>query len=81
MARAPMADVARQSAGNVARHAALRDELHRIALLACGALPLVAAGWGVWLHGAAGRAAAQQVGSIGFLARDLPQHLPSLMTL
>jgi NAD(P)H-hydrate repair Nnr-like enzyme with NAD(P)H-hydrate dehydratase domain len=50
-------------------------------LLARGAPPLVAAGWGVWLHGAAGRAAAQQVGPIGFLARDLPQHLPKLMTL
>jgi len=50
-------------------------------LLARSASPLAAAGWGVWLHGAAGRAAAQQVGPIGFLARDLPQHLPKLMTL
>lgn len=50
-------------------------------LLARGAPPLAAAGWGVWLHGASGRAAAQRVGPIGFLARDLPQHLPSLMTL
>ena len=50
-------------------------------LLARGAPPLVAAGWGVWLHGAAGSAAAEEVGPIGFLARDLPRHLPRLMPL
>lgn len=50
-------------------------------LLARGATPLAAAGWGVWLHGAAGRAIAAEVGPIGFLARDLLRHLPKLMTL
>lgn len=50
-------------------------------LLARGASPLAAAGWGVWLHGAAGRAVAEEVGPIGFLARDLLRHLPRLMTL
>lgn len=50
-------------------------------LLARGASPLVAAGWGVWLHGAAGRAAAEKIGPIGFLARDLLWHLPRLMAL
>jgi len=32
------------------------------ALLARGTPPFVAAGWGVWLHGAAGRAAAEAIG-------------------
>jgi hydroxyethylthiazole kinase-like uncharacterized protein yjeF len=50
-------------------------------LLARGAPPLIAAGWGVWLHGAAGRAAAEEVGPIGFLARDLLRHLPRLLAV
>jgi hydroxyethylthiazole kinase-like uncharacterized protein yjeF len=50
-------------------------------LLARGASPLVAAGWGVWLHGAAGRSAAEEQGPIGFLSRDLLRHLPRLMAL
>ena len=50
-------------------------------LLARGTPPLAAAGWGVWLHAAAGRAAAEQVGPTGFLARDLLQHLPRLLTV
>ena len=50
-------------------------------LLARGAPPLVAAGWGVWLHGAAGRAAAEEIGPIGFLARDLLRHLPRLLAV
>jgi len=48
-------------------------------LLARGAAPREAAGWGVWLHGEAGRAAAARVGEIGFLARDLPGEIPRLM--
>lgn len=48
-------------------------------LLARGADPLVAAAWGVWLHGEAGRRAAAASGPIGFLARDLPGHIPALM--
>lgn len=50
-------------------------------LLARGTPPLAAAGWGVWLHGAAGRAAAERIGPIGFLARDLLAHLPRLLAM
>jgi hydroxyethylthiazole kinase-like uncharacterized protein yjeF len=48
-------------------------------LLARGADPLIAAAWGVWLHGEAGR----QLGEarpIGFLARELLPLIPTLMT-
>lgn len=48
-------------------------------LLARGASPSVASGWGVWLHGEAGRECAQSLGPIGFLARDLVGHIPRLM--
>lgn len=48
-------------------------------LLARGADPVVAAGWGVWLHGEAGRAAGSAIGPLGFLARDLMAHIPGLM--
>lgn len=48
-------------------------------LMAQGAAPMVAAGWGVWLHGAAGQAAARDIGPIGFLARDLTAYLPGLL--
>ncbi|MFL1462764.1 NAD(P)H-hydrate dehydratase [Roseococcus sp. DSY-14] len=44
-------------------------------LLARGAPPLVAAGWGVWLHAQAGRA----LGPPGFLARELPGQFPALL--
>lgn len=48
-------------------------------LLARGAKPHAAAAWGVWLHGEAGRALAERVGTIGFLARELPALVPGLM--
>jgi hydroxyethylthiazole kinase-like uncharacterized protein yjeF len=48
-------------------------------LAARGADPLTAAGWAVWLHGEAGRAAARRIGPIGFLARDLAMEIPRLM--
>ena len=48
-------------------------------LLARGVVPRDAAAWGVWLHGAAGRIAADKIGPIGFLARDLPPELPGLL--
>lgn len=48
-------------------------------LAARGADPLTAAAWAVWLHGEAGQAAAQRIGPIGFLARDLPPEIPRLM--
>lgn len=49
------------------------------ALLSRGATPLVATGWGVWLHGEAGRVLAGQVAPLGFLARELLRELPALM--
>lgn len=48
-------------------------------LVARGAEPLVAAAWGVWLHGEAGRRLAEELGPIGFLARELPPLVPGLM--
>lgn len=49
-------------------------------LLARGVEPLVAAAWGVWLHGEAGRAASSAVGPVGFLARDLLPQIPRLLS-
>jgi ADP-dependent NAD(P)H-hydrate dehydratase len=48
-------------------------------LAARGAAPLEAALWAVWLHGEAGRRCAEQIGPIGFLARELLAHVPGLM--
>ena len=48
-------------------------------LLSRGADPLVAAGWGVWLHGHAGRRLAAARGPIGFLARELAGEFPRLL--
>jgi hydroxyethylthiazole kinase-like uncharacterized protein yjeF len=48
-------------------------------LLARGSAPVVAAGWGVWLHHRAGMMAARTVGPIGFLSRDLPGQLPRII--
>jgi hydroxyethylthiazole kinase-like uncharacterized protein yjeF len=48
-------------------------------LLSRGAPPLVAAGWGVWLHGESGRRVAAATGPIGFLARELPVEFPRLL--
>lgn len=48
-------------------------------LLSRGAPPLVAAGWGVWLHGQSGRRVATTRGPIGFLAREVPAEFPRLL--
>jgi len=48
-------------------------------LAARGADPLTAALWGVYLHGEAGRALAERIGRIGFLARELLDEVPRLM--
>jgi hydroxyethylthiazole kinase-like uncharacterized protein yjeF len=48
-------------------------------LAARGADPLTAALWGVYLHGEAGRALAQRIGRVGFLARELLDEVPRLM--
>lgn len=44
-----------------------------------GAEALVAVGWGVWLHGQAGRRVATDRGPVGFLARELPDEFPRLL--
>lgn len=48
-------------------------------LLSRGATPVVATGWGVWLHGQSGRRLATSSGPIGFLARQLPWEFPHLL--
>lgn len=48
-------------------------------LLARGLPPFEATGWGVWLHGEAGRALAASVGPVGFLANELLRELPGLL--
>lgn len=48
-------------------------------LLARGAEPRVAAAWGVWLHGEAGRRLAERVGPLGFLGRELLGEIPGLL--
>jgi NAD(P)H-hydrate repair Nnr-like enzyme with NAD(P)H-hydrate dehydratase domain len=48
-------------------------------LAARGTPPLDAALWAVWLHGEAGRRCAEQIGPLGFLARELLAHVPGLM--
>lgn len=48
-------------------------------LLARGAEPAQAAVWGGWLHGRSGEVLADRVGPIGFLARELPGAVPSLL--
>ena len=48
-------------------------------LLARGMDPLSAAGWGVWIHGEAGKMASRTIGRVGFLARDLLPLIPALV--
>lgn len=48
-------------------------------LLARGAEPLNALLWAVWLHGEAGALLAKRVGPIGFLAREIPDEIPTLL--
>ncbi|TDK32352.1 NAD(P)H-hydrate dehydratase [Rhizobium deserti] len=48
-------------------------------LAARGAEPLIAAIWGVFLHGEAGSQLAKTVGPLGFLAREIPDLVPKLM--
>ncbi|MFM7027863.1 MAG: NAD(P)H-hydrate dehydratase [Chakrabartia sp.] len=47
-------------------------------LLARGAPPHLAASWGVWVHGEAGRALTERTGRAGFLARELLAEIPRL---
>lgn len=48
-------------------------------LAARGADPLRATLWAVWLHGEAGRRCSEQIGPLGYLARELLAHVPGLM--
>lgn len=48
-------------------------------LLARGATPLQAAVWGVYVHGAAGRALAERIAPVGFLARELLDEIAPAM--
>ena len=48
-------------------------------LLARGADPALAALWGVYLHGEAGRRLGERVGPLGYLARDLAAEAPTIM--
>lgn len=48
-------------------------------LCARGADPLQATLWAVWMHGEAGRRCTEQIGPIGFLARELLCQLPGLL--
>jgi ADP-dependent NAD(P)H-hydrate dehydratase len=48
-------------------------------LIARGAEPEQAAAWGVYLHGQAGEVLSRSVGSVGFLARELPSRIPALL--
>ena len=49
------------------------------ALLARGADPLTALLWAVLLHGEAGELLSAKVGPVGFLAREIPDQIPSLL--
>lgn len=44
-----------------------------------GLPPQQAAAWGIWMHGEAGRRLGESMGPIGYLARELPPLVPSLM--
>lgn len=48
-------------------------------LLARGCDPLTALLWGVWCHGEAGRRLGEKVGTLGYLARQIPDEVPALL--
>lgn len=48
-------------------------------LLARRADPLTALLWGVWCHGEAGRRLGEKVGTLGYLAREIPGEVPALL--
>lgn len=49
-------------------------------LAARGADPVTAAIWGVFLHGEAGSQLSEKVGPLGFLAREIPDRIPELLS-
>ncbi|NJC04530.1 hydroxyethylthiazole kinase-like uncharacterized protein yjeF [Sphingomonas kaistensis] len=48
-------------------------------LLARRADPLTALLWGVWCHGEAGRRLGEKIGTLGFLAREIPGEVPGIL--
>ena len=50
-------------------------------LLARGPDPVTALLWAVLLHGEAGEQLSQKVGPVGFLAREIPDEIPALLSL
>lgn len=50
-----------------------------VGLLARGATPEIAALWGVYAHGEAGRRLGRRYGGIGYLAREIPHEVPSIL--
>lgn len=48
-------------------------------LLARGADPLTALLWGVWCHGEAGRRLGERIGTLGYLAREIPDEVPGVL--
>ena len=48
-------------------------------LVARGASPYVATAWAVYMHAEAGRRLVDQVGPLGFLAREIPGEIPAIM--
>ena len=51
------------------------------ALVARGAEPVTALLWAVLLHGEAGESLSRKIGPVGFLAREIPDEIPALLTL
>lgn len=48
-------------------------------LLARRAAPLAALLWGVWCHGEAGRRLGEKIGTLGYLAREIPDEVPGVL--
>ena len=48
-------------------------------LLARGAQPAPAAFWSVYIHGEAGQRLTRKTGSVGFLAREIPDEIPRIL--
>jgi NAD(P)H-hydrate repair Nnr-like enzyme with NAD(P)H-hydrate dehydratase domain len=49
-------------------------------LLARGAPPFQAAAWGVFLHGEAGSRLAARIGKLGYLAREIADEAPPILS-
>ena len=50
-----------------------------VGLLARGAQPEEAALWSVYIHGEAGQRLTRKSGSVGFLAREIPDEIPRIL--